>query len=313
MSAASAPYALFRTILMIGLLIGAKHCSGQLRRSESAEVGRRVQNYDARYQQQPAHELGFGYYYQGDIMLPTEPQSQDRLSIAEEHTSTVWPNGIVPYYIPPGEFNPREINIIERSMNVFHTKTCVRFVPRTPDTRYYVQITNRKAGCYATIGRVVDNRQNVMNLQSPGCLSGGTPMHEMMHILGYLHEVSRPDRDDYIYVNRSALEPRYQSDSFYQTNFAKFERDVETYNIDYNYGSIMHYTRYAGARDRKYPVLMHLKPYDEPDFGNNTLSPSDIESIQFRYCRNATGLFWLQPFQQFTSAFLGVRSSRSRG
>ncbi|XP_040168049.1 low choriolytic enzyme-like isoform X2 [Anopheles arabiensis] len=209
---------------------------------------------------------------------------------------------------------PNEIRIIERAMQVFHAKTCVRFVPRTPDTPYYVQITNRPAGCYASVGRVQDNNQNVMNLQAPGCLAGGTPMHEMMHILGFLHEVSRPDRDDYIYVNRSALEQRYQTDSFYRNNFGKYERDIETYNIDYNYGSIMHYTRYAGARDRKYPVLVNLKPYDEPDFGNTTLSPSDIESIQFRYCRNASGLFWLNPFQLVTTTFLGTRhSSRLRG
>uniref|UniRef100_A0A182LYE2 Metalloendopeptidase n=1 Tax=Anopheles culicifacies TaxID=139723 RepID=A0A182LYE2_9DIPT len=309
MRAASAP---FRTILVIGLLIGTKHCSEQLYRSESAEVGRRVQNYDAQYEQQPAHELGFGYYYQGDIMLPTEPKSQDRLSIAEEYTSTVWPNGIVPYYIVPNEFTPNEIYIIEKSMNVFHTKTCVRFVPRTPDTPYYVQITNRQAGCYASIGRSLDNNQNVMNLQTPGCLWGGTPMHEMMHTLGYLHEVSRPDRDDYIYVNRSALLPRYQTDEFYRNNFAKYERDVETYNIAYNYGSIMHYTRYAGAKDRKYPVLVNLQPYDERDFGNTTLSPTDIESIHFRYCRNASGQFWLQPFQKLATTFLGSRSLRSR-
>uniref|UniRef100_A0A182PFA3 Metalloendopeptidase n=1 Tax=Anopheles epiroticus TaxID=199890 RepID=A0A182PFA3_9DIPT len=323
---------LLRTVLVIGLVIGTKHCSGQSYRSESAEVGRRVKNYDSRFEQQPAHELGFGYYYQGDIMLPKEhTKSQDRLSVAEEHTSTVWPNAIVPYYITPNSFKinksliivpslsppqaPKEVRIIEHSMNVFHTKTCVRFVPRTPDTPYYVQITNRPAGCYATVGRVQDNNQNVMNLQTPGCLAGGTPMHEMMHILGFLHEVSRPDRDDYIYVNRSALEPRYQTESFFRNNFAKYERDVETYNIDYNYGSIMHYTRYAGARDRNYPVLVNLKPYDGLDFGNTTLSQSDIESIQFRYCRNASGLFWLNPFQMLTTSttFLGTRSSRSRG
>uniref|UniRef100_A0A182NB30 Metalloendopeptidase n=1 Tax=Anopheles dirus TaxID=7168 RepID=A0A182NB30_9DIPT len=202
--------AFLQTVLVIGLLIDVRKCSGQLYRSESAEVGRRARNYDGRVQQQPAHELGFGYYYQGDIMLPA-PQSQDRLSIAEEHASTVWPNAIVPYYITPNSFTPSEVGIIERAMNVFHAKTCVRFVPRTPQTPHYFQITNRPAGCYASIGRAQDNSQNVMNLQAPACLSGGTPMHEMMHVLGFLHEVSRPDRDEYIYVNRSALEPRYQS------------------------------------------------------------------------------------------------------
>ncbi|XP_041775427.1 zinc metalloproteinase nas-7-like [Anopheles merus] len=178
----------FRTILVIGLVIAMRQCSGQLYRSESAEVGRRVENYDSRYQQQPAHELGFGYYYQGDIMLPTEPKGQDRLSVAEEYTSTVWPNGIVPYYFTPNTFSPNEIFTIERAMQVFHAKTCIRFVPRRLETPYYVQITNRPTGCYSFVGRSLNNSRNLMNLQTPACLTGGTPMHEMMHVLGFFHE-----------------------------------------------------------------------------------------------------------------------------
>ncbi|XP_053673696.1 hatching enzyme 1.2-like [Anopheles nili] len=300
-------------LAMLCMLAGVRDCLGQqFHLSESSEVGRRVENYDSRHQRQPAHELGFGYYYQGDIMLP-KPQNQERLSVGEEYTSTIWPNAIVPYYIVPNSFTSNQIYMIERAMNVFHAKTCVRFVPRTAQTPQFVRITNRPAGCYASIGRNLDNEQNVMNLQAPGCLHGGTPIHEMMHTLGFLHEVSRPDRDQYIYVNRSALEPQYQTDSFYNTNFAKYERNVETYNIGYNYGSIMHYTRYAGARDRRYPVLVNLKSYDEDDFGNSTLSATDIESIHFRYCRNASGLFSLQPFNLRPTAFLGLRSLFSRG
>uniref|UniRef100_A0A6E8W7P2 Metalloendopeptidase n=1 Tax=Anopheles coluzzii TaxID=1518534 RepID=A0A6E8W7P2_ANOCL len=296
-----------RTILVIGLVIAMRQCSEQLYRSESAEVGRRVKNYDSRYQQQPAHELGFGYYYQGDIMLPTEPKGQDRLSVAEEYTSTVWPNGIVPYYIAPNTFSLNEIFTIERAMQVFHAKTCVRFVPRRPETPYFVQITNRPTGCYSFIGRSLNNSRNLMNLQTPACLTGGTPMHEMMHVLGFFHEVSRPDRDDYIYVNRSALIPQFQTDTFYESNLAKYDQFVETYNIGYNYGSVMHYSRLAGASDRRYPVLVNRKPYDKPDFGNNTLSPSDIEGIQFRYCRNASGIYRLNWLQQLPTTVLGSR------
>ena len=86
----------------------------------------------------------------------------------------------------------------------------VRPVCATNAGHAVLRADHEPAGRLLRVG-VQDNNQNVMNLQAPGCLAGGTPMHEMMHILGFLHEVSRPDRDDYIYVNRSALEPRYQS------------------------------------------------------------------------------------------------------
>ncbi|KFB39559.1 AGAP008510-PA-like protein [Anopheles sinensis] len=284
--AAALPFFALRTLVTLGLVASVKHCLGQRYRSESAEVGRLVQEYDSRFYQQPAHELGFGYYYQGDIMLPT-PRSQNRLSLSEDQTSSRWPNAIVPYSISTKSFKPNEIRTIQEAMSVFHMKTCVRFMPRTPQSQYYVRITSNNAGCYASVGRQLDNGQNVMNLQTPACLTRGTPIHELMHVLGFLHEVSRPDRDEYVYVNRSALKPEYQTNAFYNTNFAKFERNVETYNIPYNYGSIMHYTRYAGARDRRYPVLMNKKPYSEPDFGHHTLSQSDIDAVNSRYCRNS--------------------------
>ncbi|KFB39558.1 AGAP008510-PA-like protein [Anopheles sinensis] len=274
-------------------------------------AGKIVQQYDSNAKDQPpAHELGYGHYYEGDIMLP-EPSGEDRLSLSEDQTSTLWPNAVVPYQFVPGNFSeysmyalpsqvesdtgnvllpaPREMLMIERSMQVFHAKTCVRFVPN-PTAPYYVTIINRPSGCYSSLGRKLDNSRNMMNLQTPACLTRGTPIHEMMHILGFLHEMSRPDRDDYIRINRDALKPEFQTDQFFNANFGKRVRNVETYNISYDYGSIMHYSRYAGAQNPKYPVMENLQPYDQADFGNTTLNPSDIAAINYRYCRSQSSL-----------------------
>ncbi|XP_049548313.1 zinc metalloproteinase nas-8-like [Anopheles darlingi] len=254
--------------------------SAQHSRTGSSEVGRLVQDYDEHTDQRRPHELGFGYYYQGDIMLPDEEQDVARVSLSDRYYTSVWPNAIVPYYIEPGTFKPNEILIIERSMAELQRQTCVRFIPRTPQTTHFVRITSRSSGCFASVGRQEDNSRNILNLQTPACLYRGTPVHELMHILGFLHEVSRVDRDEYIYIDRNALKPEYQTDSFFNTNFGKAADGMTTtYNISYNYGSIMHYSKTAGSKDGRQQVLYNLKEYNKPDFGSDHAIPSDIQAI----------------------------------
>lgn len=34
-----------------------------------------------------------------------------------------------------------------------------------------------------------------------GCYRVGTSIHEIMHVLGFFHEMARPDRDEYIKIH----------------------------------------------------------------------------------------------------------------
>ena len=34
-----------------------------------------------------------------------------------------------------------------------------------------------------------------------------TPVHELVHTLGFVHEHTRPDRDDFISINYDNIEP----------------------------------------------------------------------------------------------------------
>ncbi|XP_058823266.1 zinc metalloproteinase nas-14-like isoform X2 [Topomyia yanbarensis] len=196
-----------------------------------------------------------------------------------------WPNAIVPYVIA-STFNDAERLMIEETMSHYASLTCVRFKKRTTE-RIFLKIDYTASGCWSYVGRSPNNAYNLVNLQTPGCMTTGTVAHELMHALGFYHEMSRPDRDDYIQINISALVREYQTESFYNANFAKYANEqVELYNIPYNYGSVMHYSKYAGAASLDSPVMMPTPNRGwTADFGNeHGLSAVDVRAIKCMYC-----------------------------
>ncbi|XP_049301277.1 astacin-like metalloprotease toxin 5 [Anopheles funestus] len=227
------------------------------------------------------HEYGFGYYYQGDILL--RPGEKSRVAITRPTNYDVWPNATVPYEVF-AFFTDEERALLDKAFAQYANKTCVRFVQRTDESQY-VTITNFDEGCYSNIGRNFNPENNMLNLQSPNCMQTlRTPVHELMHTLGFLHEQSRRDRDTYIQFFPQNLAPKYQNAKFINTNYAIYNGSSTTYGVPYNYGSVMHYSRFAGAATSIFPVLVRR---DNPaaELGNNYgLTEGDVAQIKARYC-----------------------------
>lgn len=99
-----------------------------------------------------------------------------------------------------------------------------------------VYITSRDEGCYANVG-MLTSQVTQLNLQSPGCDTVGIAMHEMLHVLGQMHEQSRPDRDDYVTIESDNIQEGMEH------NFDISEHgDV---NRPYDVLSLMHYSSNA--------------------------------------------------------------------
>ena len=83
-------------------------------------------------------------------------------------------------------------------MSEISSKTCITFTERANQLDY-VYIHRETSGCWSYVGRLGGRQE--LNLQSPSCVTMGIAAHELIHAIGFYHEHSRTDRDDYIAVN----------------------------------------------------------------------------------------------------------------
>ena len=71
-----------------------------------------------------------------------------------------------------------------------------------------------------------------------------TPVHELFHTLGFVHEHTRPDRDDFISVNTDNIVPGAEKNFVKRPsgNSVFFEKgSVNSMNTPYDVLSLLHY------------------------------------------------------------------------
>jgi len=171
-------------------------------------------------------------YFEGDII-------PDLNRNAVPWSSRIWKDGIIPYIIADGFFflyKNKILNAIrdlEEKVKV-GSKQCIKFVPSNGRGNH-LYIVNGK-GCSSHVGCQQRGRQTV-NLAAGltvSCMSQGIIQHELMHALGFFHEQSRSDRDNYITINWDNIKQGHSH------NFRK-ESSSNNQGQPYDYGSLMHY------------------------------------------------------------------------
>ncbi|CAB1324024.1 unnamed protein product, partial [Coregonus sp. 'balchen'] len=115
-------------------------------------------------------------------------------------------------------------------------KTCINFVPWKGEENYIAVF--KGTGCYSSVG----NRQVGKQRLSIGrnCDRLATVEHEFLHALGFWHEQSRADRDDYVNIMWDRIE-----EGKYHNFLIHGESVSSALNVPYDYGSVMHYSKTA--------------------------------------------------------------------
>ncbi|CAF2105908.1 unnamed protein product [Rotaria magnacalcarata] len=223
--------------------------------------------------------------FEGDIILP--PQSLLR-GLTRIGSSVQWPDGIVPYEIMPGYQAEQETIIINsmrkiESLTAINNVRCIQFRPRDVSDLYYTIIQNG-TGCSSPVGRQTNGGvfiNGTVTLQYPGCIDVGRIMHELLHTLGFYHEQSRPDRDDYVVVHSDTIQAGLEG------NFLKYDNTAaDTLHSSYDYSSIMHYEKTAFSKNGSF-TIEPLQPNIK--IGQRyKLTSTDIQHIRLFY--NCTGV-----------------------
>lgn len=211
---------------------------------------------------------------EGDIVVTPVKEA----AITQQYN--FWPNNRIPYTISSA-FTPSERQIIARGIEEYHKNTCLKFVGRTNSDRNYVSIVKGRPGvCSSPVGRQ-PNAVNTVNL-GQGCVNVRTVVHEIMHSVGFKHEMSRFDRDNYITLVSQNIPPAMKH------NFDIAEKGRYKDLLKYDYRSVMHYDETAFGNGR---VTIRTKdPQYQKIIGNGPgFSKSDIQKINLLYKCSGSG------------------------
>ncbi|KAJ8004409.1 hypothetical protein DPEC_G00135410 [Dallia pectoralis] len=172
----------------------------------------------------------------GDIAVTTGGHSKVCFARSCQWSKSVDGHVYVAYRLS-SDYSSLDQRIIKTGMDQIESGTCVRFVPRTHE-RDYLDI-QPQSGCWSYLGQ--RGGRQTLSLQSPDCMWSGVATHEFMHALGFVHEQSRVDRDQYVTVIW---------DNILKGHAKSFEK-FKTNNLDtpYDYESIMHFGMYAYSEE----------------------------------------------------------------
>ncbi|CAH3116918.1 unnamed protein product [Porites lobata] len=237
-------------------------------------------------------ELNLGMnYFEGDILLTQ--QQKDLINASKNasniqardlvrDTAKLWIDAVVPYLLAD-DLNEASRGYIGSAISEWSGKTCLQFREKTYDDEDYIEFVY-EVGCSSYVGRI-GGRQTISVGNADGSIicRHGNIVHEIAHSVGFFHEHSRPDRDDYVNVHWGNVE------SGYEKNFHKETLDtVDPRDVGYDYDSVMHYGEFFFTRE---PGMRTLEPLDpSASIGQRIgLSEKDVEQGNLLY--DCTGIF----------------------
>ncbi|XP_047430487.1 meprin A subunit alpha [Mugil cephalus] len=217
----------------------------------------------------PDINRGLNHLFEGDIA-----GNPSRNGILDQTRRWTFP---IPYILMDSlELNAK--GVILQAFEEYRLRSCVDFKPYEGETTY-ISFT-KLSGCWSYVG---DDKTGQNVSIGARCDSKAVVEHELLHALGFYHEQSRSDRDDYVKIWWDQIVEGMEH------NFNKYEDDFITdMNTPYDYESIMHYRPLSFNKNESIPTITTTIPFFNEVIGQRLdFSAEDITRLNRMYdCAN---------------------------
>lgn len=268
----------------IGLGILASSCTNEsfdeITSSQETEVVKKFFNDDVVI----VEDLKNGTFLSGDIIYESrqltdqkvgynanpEPNEDLDEKLGFYRGVQKWPNNTI-IYVLDNSLTNNQIQVTLNSMREWSTKTNIRFKERTNES-YYVTIINNGQSCNcgsANLG--VNGNRGRINIGTG--TSEVVMIHEIGHTLGYIHEQTRSDRDNYVRILFENIQDGAES---------QFRKNENSLNLgEFDIKSTMMYGAYTFSKNGQ-PTIVQLDGTTHPR-RRAELSAGDISGTNEAY------------------------------
>ncbi|XP_034160039.2 meprin A subunit beta isoform X3 [Pangasianodon hypophthalmus] len=211
--------------------------------------------------------------FEGDILYD-EKQGRNSI-IGDEY---LWPT-TVPYYLED-DLDINAKGVIMKAFEQYRLKTCIDYKPWSGEENYISVFQGN--GCYSYVGNRHVGKQSLSI--GAGCDRIATIEHEFLHALGFWHEQSRADRDDYVTIMWDRIQEGREH------NFNKYDDTTSSsLNVPYDYGSMMHYSKNAFSNGTEPTIVTKIPAFSDVIGQRMEFSDSDLLKLNRLYnCTRAT-------------------------
>ena len=235
--------------------------------------------------------------FEGDIILGSTAQMEENrrnkdgvteFGIALTGAGFRWTNCVVPFTISSSL--PNQNRVID-AIQHWEDRTPIIFSPRTTEANFVTY--GNGSGCSSQVGMRGGNQGVTLG---SSCTTGNA-IHETGHTIGLWHEQSREDRNNFVTIVTSNIQPALLF------NFDQHITDGDDVGA-YDFGSIMHYPANAFAIDSSKPTI--VTKHGEAIGQRTGLSLADVDTVRNIYSKKLNVLVHLQGIGDVPNGQAGI-------